>query len=588
MDKFIEELVPRVPELRPNTSQGLGPVPANLREELRWRHRAGMGLSRFALEAGQQAAQAWSYADAVSNFGLQVNRLEALYQVQRRVETPRSRGRPAKVTYEYRPLVHDRTTGEPVLGQGEEVVPIRMRTHEERARERMLETVTGEGELQAREGFLRRVGALSLPGAGQWQQTMDPSDPAERLERRVWSFAMRRAYGARYWEGAGVRANPSTTNRRGAIYERMAGETFADVIRWATVWRQPPPEHYPWNWSAIAQRHGSTGTGYTRCDHALVPRSGRAAMNVDVAVYDPMAPSNRRSMRDASAAAPSAAVVGCGGGGSPGWAAAGVVDEGETGTMTEAGAVSGKGAERAYGPEDRWGIARRQMAAALECETENKDRLYRPLYRFFRAYVVNVFGGQCESARKALLAVGRWAMRAESPYHRAEPWVAAECATTLRKRLSFDAVRAWYDAGGRGEEPTEQGDLPGPVRRRSRYGARETMERRGGNPGRRMREVIRSGRQVQALTREQQRQVERYIEELNQAQGEGGDGSGRSVPLTATVLGELEADPAHVVAAEAVQSFSREQRQRYDVNGVDGDAGVAVRGLWEEQGENTL
>lgn len=145
MDKFIEELVPRVPELRPNTSQGLGPVPANLREELRWRHRAGMGLSRFALEAGQQAAQAWSYADAVSNFGLQVNRLEALYQVQRRVETPRSRGRPAKVTYEYHPLVHDQTTGEPVLGQGEEVVPIRMRTHEERARERMLETVTGEG-----------------------------------------------------------------------------------------------------------------------------------------------------------------------------------------------------------------------------------------------------------------------------------------------------------------------------------------------------------------------------------------------------------------------------------------------------------
>ena len=302
MDGFIEALVPQVAELRPTIPTGtrgeqkLGPVPPRLREILRWRGRGGMGLTDFGREAGQQAAQAWSYEEATEAFGLNTRRLEELYEVTRKTETPgRIGGSRPKTKKQLLPLRHDRN-GAPVLEDGDTITPITTRTHEDRAKETMLAELTEEGGPRAGEGFLRQMGAMTLPGAGSWQWTTDPSDPNEELSWKNWTFIMRRAYGREEWAGRGSPANGRAASRRGALYQRRCGRALADTFGWAyDIWDQPPPERYPPNYAEIMRQAGNSGTGVSRGDHALVPKAGGAAMNVDIALYGLVAQLNKVS-----------------------------------------------------------------------------------------------------------------------------------------------------------------------------------------------------------------------------------------------------------------------------------------------------
>ena len=153
-------------------------------------------------------------------------------------------------------------------------------------------------------------------------------------------------------------------------------------------------------------------------------------------------------------------------------------------------------------------------------------------------------------------------------YRQAERWVAAEWAVKLRKRLSFEAVRSWYDSYGPSDvAPEGQRDAPSPVPRGRRWTgpvrrapppAAVDGVRRSSKPGRRMREIIRLGREElrrreAETTRDPQAMTTLRAQDAAYRRSNGMDVVGAPDPWAATGTGATRGAGAVVTRRMAAQ-----------------------------------
>lgn len=209
-------------------------------------------------------------------------------------------------------------------------------------------------------------------------------------------------------------------------------------------------ERYPKNHAAIQAAKRLKGTGKTCADLALRAPGGGTALNIDVALFNPLVKTNRRC--------PGARIWNKNeqGGGvrlrplrvqpkppepDP--------DEDEE----EKDEVRGEEKERRTEEEKRgwerglrdstepWKIA---MCQPLEFEARKKVTNYGPYYGAFIPLVLTAFGGQCETAKKSMKALCRWAVDIEEEATSARSWLRAEMVRRMGRLASFAAVRAWH------------------------------------------------------------------------------------------------------------------------------------------------